>query len=86
VHASCVKSGCVYTRANLIQAACTSETLKNKRTSKQSQEEIIGTKNQYPLKTQILTLTEKRKQLKENFIEQNQSEVKPKLQNCKNRD
>jgi hypothetical protein len=59
-------------RVDLIQAACTFETLKNKRTSNQAQEEITDTENQNLLKTQILTLTEKKKkkQFKEKFIEQ----------------
>jgi hypothetical protein len=60
----------MYMRVNLIQAACTSETLKNKRTRNQAQAEITGTENQNLLKTQILTLTEKIKQFKKNFIEQ----------------
>jgi hypothetical protein len=56
--------------ADLIQAACTSETLKNERKRNQAQEENTGTENQNLLQTQTLTLTEKRKQFKENFIEQ----------------
>ena len=51
VHASCVKSGCVYMHANLIQATCTYKTLKNKRTSNQAQAKITGTENQNLLKT-----------------------------------
>jgi len=38
LHASCVKSRHMYTRVDLIQATCTSENLKNKRTSNQDQE------------------------------------------------
>ena len=52
----------------------------------QAQAETTGTENQNLFKTQTLTLIEKRKQFKENFIEQNQSEVKPKLQTAKSRD
>jgi hypothetical protein len=59
---------------------------KNEKTSNQALAETTGIENQNLLKTQKLTLTEKEKQFKENFIEQNQSEVKPKLQTAKNRD
>jgi hypothetical protein len=70
VHASCVKSGRMYTCADLVQAVCSSETLKNEKTNNQELAETIGIEDQNLLKTQKLTLTEKRKQFKENFIEQ----------------
>jgi hypothetical protein len=54
---------------DLMQAACTSETLKNEKTSNQALAETTGIEDQNLLKTQKLTLTEKRKQFKENFIE-----------------
>jgi hypothetical protein len=57
-------------RADLIQVPCTYETLKNESTRNQAQAETTGTENQNLLKTQSLTLTTKRKQVKENFIEQ----------------
>jgi hypothetical protein len=47
--------------------------------------ETTGIENQSPLKTQKLTLTEKKKQFKKNFIEHNQSEMVPKLQLTKQR-
>jgi hypothetical protein len=56
--------------ADLIQVMCTYETLKNERTSNKSQAKTTGIENQNLLKTQTPTLTKKRKQLKENFIEQ----------------
>jgi len=42
----------------------------NEKPRNQAQVETTGTENQDLLKTQTLTLTEKRKQFKENFIEQ----------------
>ena len=53
MHANCVKSEGVYTRAG-------SET--KKEPSKPAQAEITGTENQNLLKTQTLTLTEKENQ------------------------
>jgi hypothetical protein len=70
VHTSCVKSGHVYTRADLMQAACTSENLKNEKTNNQALAKTTGIEDQNLLKTHKLTLIEKRKQFKENFIEQ----------------
>jgi hypothetical protein len=55
----------------------------NENTSNKTLAETTGIENQNPLKTQTLTLSEKKKQFKENFIEQNQSEVVPKLQIAK---
>jgi hypothetical protein len=64
----------------LIQATCISETLrKNERPSNPAQAETTGTENQDLLKTQTLTLTEKRKTLQGKLHRTNQSEVKPKL-------
>jgi hypothetical protein len=53
-----------------MQAACTSETLKNEKTNNQALAETTGIEDHNLLKTQRLTLTEKRKQFKENFIKQ----------------
>jgi hypothetical protein len=70
VHVSCVNSVHVYTRVDLIQVVCTSKSLKNVKTSNQALAETTGIEDQNLLKTQKLTLTEKIKQFKENFIEQ----------------
>jgi hypothetical protein len=56
---------------------------KNEKTSNQELAETTSIENQNLLKTQKLTLSEKKKQFKENFIEQNQSEVVPKLHTTK---
>jgi hypothetical protein len=70
VHASCVKSGV----CTCVQTLCRPRVLlklsKNEKTSNQALAETTGIEDQNLLKTQKLTLTEKRKQFKENFIEQ----------------
>jgi hypothetical protein len=55
---------------DLMQAVCTSETLKNEKTNNQALVETTGIEDKNLLKTLKLTLTKKRKQFKENFIEQ----------------
>jgi hypothetical protein len=53
--------------ANLIQATCTSKTLKNQKTSNQAQAETTDTENQDLLKDQTLSSTKKIKKIKIKF-------------------
>jgi hypothetical protein len=67
-------------RAGLIQTVCISETLRQmKKPRKPAQAETAGTENQNLLKTQTLTLTEKKKTIQGKLHRTNQSEMKPKL-------